>query len=135
MFEHALRIPLVIAGPGIRPGSELDFLGTNVDLAPTILGLAGIAAPAGTDGRSIVPLIIPADDSMTIPQSVRRHLAEQQQAQRSIPLDLQLLRRNATIHEYMISTNVARQPGSPRVRLHKIGCLSLRFVAAAQLTY
>ena len=37
--------PLARTGPGIKPGTKLDFLGTQVDLAPTILGLAGIPAP------------------------------------------------------------------------------------------
>ena len=77
-YEHSLRIPMVIRGPGIAAGTTSHFLGTQVDLAPTILGLAGIAAPGIYDGKSIVPLIIKDEPGVamevTIPGSVRTHL-------------------------------------------------------------
>merc|ERR1719445_514954 len=44
LYEHSLRIPMVFMGPGIKPNSTLSFLGTQVDLAPSILGLADINA-------------------------------------------------------------------------------------------
>ena len=56
-YDHSLRIPMLFAGPGIKRGSQLDWLGTQVDLAPTILALAGIPTPSDMDGRSIVPLV------------------------------------------------------------------------------
>jgi hypothetical protein len=43
-----------IIGPGIRAGSTLGLVGSHVDLAPTWLGLAGLATPANMDGRSLV---------------------------------------------------------------------------------
>ena len=77
-YEHSRRIPAVFAGPGIRVGSRFGFLGTNVDVAPTILGLAGIAPVDGTDGRSMVPLLVSADTAAAqggmLPPSVAGHL-------------------------------------------------------------
>ena len=39
LYEHSLRIPMLFMGPGIAAGSSIDFLGTQVDLAPTILSM------------------------------------------------------------------------------------------------
>merc|ERR1719265_1691924 len=65
---------MVFMGPGIAAGSTLELQGTNVDLAPTILGLAGIETPAYMDGRSIVPVLV-RGDAEGVPASVQRHLA------------------------------------------------------------
>merc|ERR1712159_19115 len=40
-YENDLRIPMVIRGPGITKNSTFDYLASNVDTMPTILGLAG----------------------------------------------------------------------------------------------
>ena len=56
--EHDLRIPMVISGPGIKPGSSFEFVASNVDTMPTALGLAGIPTPASMDGRSFAHLLL-----------------------------------------------------------------------------
>lgn len=53
MVEETLRIPLCIAGPGIRQGAD-DTLVCNIDIAPTLCDLAGVTLP-GTDGQSLRP--------------------------------------------------------------------------------
>ena len=77
-YDHSLRIPMVFKGPGISQNSQLDFLGTQVDIAPTILGLAGIPTPSAMDGRSVVPLLVSEAvarrQGEVVPGSVRRHL-------------------------------------------------------------
>jgi hypothetical protein len=51
-------------GPGIQPGLKFDYVGSNVDLAPTFLGLAGVDSLAQQmDGRSVVPLLVNASDA------------------------------------------------------------------------
>ncbi len=55
MVEETLRIPMLIAGPGILPGSN-DSLVCNIDLAPTLLDLCGITAHE-MDGTSLCPLL------------------------------------------------------------------------------
>ena len=55
MVEETLRIPMLIAGPGIPPGSD-DSLVCNIDLAPTLLDLCGITAHE-MDGTSLRPLL------------------------------------------------------------------------------
>jgi len=55
-YEGCTRVPLVLAGPGIRPGST-DALASSLDLAPTILEACGITAPPWMQGRALQPLL------------------------------------------------------------------------------
>lgn len=54
--EASIRIPLVACGPGLRGGRVVHELVSLIDIPPTILGLAGAAAPAHYQGRSLLPL-------------------------------------------------------------------------------
>jgi N-acetylglucosamine-6-sulfatase len=54
-YEGSSRVPLLIRGPGIPRGRDTDSLLANVDLAPTILQLAGATASVPIDGRSLLP--------------------------------------------------------------------------------
>jgi N-acetylglucosamine-6-sulfatase len=57
-YEESIRIPLLIRYPRlIRPGSTLDRMVLNIDLAPTLLELAGVPATEAMHGRSFVPLL------------------------------------------------------------------------------
>jgi arylsulfatase A-like enzyme len=56
-FEESIRTPLLVAGPGVRAGADVHAATLNVDLAPTLLELAGAAIPGGVQGRSLVPLL------------------------------------------------------------------------------
>jgi arylsulfatase A-like enzyme len=52
------NIPLILLAPGITPGSRVAVPVEQVDLAPTLLELAGVAPrPGSMDGRSLVPLL------------------------------------------------------------------------------
>jgi arylsulfatase A-like enzyme len=57
-YEPATHLPLLIRGPGVKPGSSTGELVGNIDLAPTILELAGATADKSIDGRSLVPYIL-----------------------------------------------------------------------------
>lgn len=56
-YEPSTHLPLLIRGPGIRPGSKTGELVANIDIAPTILELAGAIADKSIDGRSLVPFL------------------------------------------------------------------------------
>eukprot|EP01112_Ceratiomyxa_fruticulosa_P009295 TRINITY_DN2422_c0_g1_i12.p2 TRINITY_DN2422_c0_g1~~TRINITY_DN2422_c0_g1_i12.p2 ORF type:complete len:291 (-),score=60.14 TRINITY_DN2422_c0_g1_i12:63-935(-) len=51
-YEHCLRIPLYVRGPGIVPNVANKEVTLNIDFAPTITELAGSEAPEWIDGRS-----------------------------------------------------------------------------------
>lgn len=53
-YERSIGVPFVLSGPGI-PHRGIRTVVANVDLAPTLLDLAGVAA-GPFDGRSLVPL-------------------------------------------------------------------------------
>jgi N-acetylglucosamine-6-sulfatase len=57
-YEEAIRIPFLLYYPPlVEPALFNDSLVLNVDLAPTLLDLAGVAVPADIQGRSLVPLL------------------------------------------------------------------------------
>lgn len=51
-YDLGLRVPLAIAGPGIRAGTT-GVLASELDLMPTLLDLAGVAVPSGLHGISL----------------------------------------------------------------------------------
>jgi arylsulfatase A-like enzyme/predicted Zn-dependent protease len=55
VYEAAMHIPLVIAGPGVPVRAVSDQV-RIVDVMPTILELVGAPAPAAVQGVSLVPL-------------------------------------------------------------------------------
>ncbi len=61
MHEPSIRVPLLVKLPhgfqkDCRPvGTKLDPMVLNVDLAPTLLELAGGRAPRAMQGRSVIP--------------------------------------------------------------------------------
>jgi arylsulfatase A-like enzyme len=58
MYEESMRQPLVVHWPeGIEPGSVSEQLVQNIDIAPTILDLAGAEIPDDMQGRSLKPLL------------------------------------------------------------------------------
>jgi arylsulfatase A-like enzyme len=56
-FDTDIRVPLVVAGPGIRAGATVTQPAENVDLRPTFGDLAAVATPEDVDGRSLRPLL------------------------------------------------------------------------------
>ena len=61
LYEHNVRIPMVMRGPGIAAGSTIDGIVLNIDVAPTIVDLVtggdGSGVPDDMDGRSFLPLL------------------------------------------------------------------------------
>ncbi|WP_153558074.1 sulfatase family protein [Roseimaritima sediminicola] len=57
-YEESIRIPLVVYGPRhVQPGVRCDALVANIDVAPTLLELAGIGVPNTMDGASFAELL------------------------------------------------------------------------------
>ncbi|WP_114423856.1 sulfatase-like hydrolase/transferase [Nocardioides houyundeii] len=53
-YDTDIRVPLLIAGPGITPGARTEMT-SNLDLAPTFEELAGLQPAAFRSGTSLVP--------------------------------------------------------------------------------
>src|SRR5882757_453804 len=54
-YEPSTHLPLIIRGPGIKPGTESGQLVSTIDIAPTILELAEVAPDKSVDGVSLAP--------------------------------------------------------------------------------
>jgi uncharacterized sulfatase len=59
LFEHSTRAPVIVAGPGVSAkGRSSERVVEFLDLYPTLVALAGVQAPSGLQGRSLVPLLV-----------------------------------------------------------------------------
>ena len=56
IYEESIRVPLLMRGPGIPQGVDVDDLVINADLAPTIVDLANANPGLVMDGRSLIPM-------------------------------------------------------------------------------
>ncbi len=54
-YTPSVRTPMMMRGPGIPAGAHSNALVGNVDLAPTIAGLAGASPTVDFDGESLMP--------------------------------------------------------------------------------
>ncbi len=56
-YEPSTHLPLIIRGPGIKPGTSTDQLVSTVDIVPTILEQAGVTPDKSVDGISLMPFM------------------------------------------------------------------------------
>jgi len=55
LFDPSMRIPLILAGPGVTPGQRTDVLATTLDLVPTVLDAVKVSYPPDLAGESLLP--------------------------------------------------------------------------------
>ena len=53
-YTSDIRVPLLVVGPGVRPGARREIV-NNLDLAPTLEGIAGLEPAPYRSGRSLLP--------------------------------------------------------------------------------
>jgi len=56
LFEEGTHVPLIVAAPGVKPGVSKSLV-EQVDIYPTIAGLAGIPVPKTVQGISLQPIL------------------------------------------------------------------------------
>ena len=54
LYEGGIRMPLLVAGPGIKPGQVRDDLVSGIDIAPASLAAAGLSIPSFMEGRDFL---------------------------------------------------------------------------------
>ena len=57
LYEHTWRVPFIVRGPGIKPGSQASGYIYLLDLLPTLCDFAGIEPPQSVEGKSIRPVL------------------------------------------------------------------------------
>ena len=70
LYDETIHVPLVIklpgtGGPALKAAPRIDARVGLVDVAPTVLQVAGFSVPKQMQGQSLMPLIRPARDSPT----------------------------------------------------------------------
>lgn len=57
MYEHSMKVPLILCGPAIAAAKSSDALVYLQDIVPTTLELAGIPIPAHVSYQSLLPVL------------------------------------------------------------------------------
>lgn len=57
LYQHTWRVPFIVAGPGIKPGTRAPGNIYLLDVLATLCDLAGIPAPASNEGLSFKPVL------------------------------------------------------------------------------
>jgi arylsulfatase A-like enzyme len=61
LYGEMIRVPLILWGPGRVPGPRRpEETAQLIDVMPTLLDLAGLGAPRGVQGQSLLPLLVRA---------------------------------------------------------------------------
>lgn len=108
VYENNLRVPFLMRGPGIAPGTEVDALSQFADLAPTLLTAAGVSKlPARIDGRSFLHFL-----DHSIPTPVRKwrdiHLTEFQSISERHCVNTPTFNASCPLHVESDATNTHR---------------------------
>jgi len=86
MYEHSMRVPLVLAGPGVPAGVRDDALVYQASIYPTLCALTGIPVPEGIEFPALFfpppspsgpPPLLGSDNSEPLPETAfgaYRHL-------------------------------------------------------------
>lgn len=57
MYDHSVRVPLIMMGPGIPSGEQRDAFCYLIDIFPTLCELTGHGIPVSVEGVSLVPTL------------------------------------------------------------------------------
>ena len=57
VYEHSIRVPLILCGPGVTAGANVHTLCYLHDLFPTLCELAGTNIPESVEARSLAPIL------------------------------------------------------------------------------
>ena len=60
MYENSIRVPMIIRDPRVKEelgGTRRDEMVLSIDLAPTMLALAGLTPPERMQGSDMMPIV------------------------------------------------------------------------------
>jgi choline-sulfatase len=105
MYESSARVPFLLRAPGRVAGGKVnDAIIDNTAIMPTLLELAGLPAPAGVQGKSLVPLLRGAGPA---PEAAYSYLSDKMVRQGDWKLIVPLARSRSGRPELY---NVTRDP-------------------------
>ena len=57
LYDANIHVPFIIKGPGIPKGKTVGAMTSHIDIAPTILEIAGLPQMPGSQGKNLLPVI------------------------------------------------------------------------------
>ncbi len=74
LHDAALRVPMVLAGPGVPDARRVTEPARNLDLVPTLLALAALPALPDAEGRDLLRPTPPGAEFQSIAEARRRQI-------------------------------------------------------------
>ena len=121
LYPESLRVPLVVIHPDLAGGRRIPGPVSSVDLAPTLLDLAGISSPEELAGASLRPLLEGAPEQT--PRAVYAEVRDVETARALVSAEedglhqLLAIAPNSEPAGTCISRSVAFDAPAPRVRV------------------
>lgn len=56
LYEHSIRVPMIVSGPGVPKGAVYNGFNYLSDIAPTLYDYMGLSAPSTVEGKSHFPV-------------------------------------------------------------------------------
>ncbi len=116
LYDFGTRVPLAIRfGKNIKIGATIDRLTSLIDIAPTILDVAGVEIPAEMTGKSLLPVITGKEPGTSSDEAVftgrERHVPSARDG--NLPYPQRAIRTKD--HLFIINFKPERWPaGDPR---------------------
>jgi arylsulfatase A-like enzyme len=64
LYEHSIRVPMIVKGPGVKQGQRSDAFVYLSDITPTVLDYLRVDIPSTVEAKSLLPII--AQDKKTV---------------------------------------------------------------------
>lgn len=74
LYDHSIRVPLILRGPGIPKGERRDAYVYLMDIYPTLCELCGISIPSSVEGKSFKEVIFGGKATRTTMYFAYTHL-------------------------------------------------------------
>ncbi|MFP4054067.1 MAG: sulfatase/phosphatase domain-containing protein, partial [Phycisphaerae bacterium] len=82
LYDHSVRVPLILAGPGVPKGRTSDALCYLTDLYATLCDLTGLDTPTSVEGPSFAPVLAGGEPPRSELLLAYRHLQRAVREQR-----------------------------------------------------
>lgn len=76
LYDNSVRVPLIVFDPRIDKHRHSEEMALNIDVAPTILDLAGVQPPKSWQGKSLMPLVSGKTNSLERDTVLIEHIWE-----------------------------------------------------------
>ncbi len=63
-YDHSVRVPLILAGPGIPKDTKSDAFVYLLDIFPTLCDLTGAPTPLSVEGKTLTPVFRDPDEKV-----------------------------------------------------------------------